>query len=335
MTFNKKTPLMTLNQLDPAIVFRAQGCLLGQLAGDALGGLVEFQTLDKIRAEYPRGVRELANGGTWNTIAGQPTDDSEMALMLARTLVKQGRYDAEEARRAYLFWLHSDPFDCGGTILRGLCGRPDSDSQANGAMMRVSPLGIFGANYNVKQVAAWAKQDAALTHPNPVCLQVNALFAMAIAHAVSKAIDARELYGLIEAWAKEMNAENAVLRIIVGASTAPPSDYVHQRGWVLIAFHNALWQLLHASSLKEGVVDTVMHGGDTDTNAAIAGALLGAVHGREAIPAQWVEKLLSCRPEVGLPHIRHPRPKCFWPVDALELAEQLVSAAGQKKSGKS
>ena len=56
---------------------RAQSCLLGQLAGDALGSLVEFQTPEHIRREYPNGVRELAAGGTWNTIADQPTDDSD------------------------------------------------------------------------------------------------------------------------------------------------------------------------------------------------------------------------------------------------------------------
>jgi len=68
---------------------RAQGCLLGQLAEDALGSLVEFQTPEQIRREYPDGIRELADGGTWNTIAGQPTDDSEMALLLARLIPAQ------------------------------------------------------------------------------------------------------------------------------------------------------------------------------------------------------------------------------------------------------
>jgi ADP-ribosyl-[dinitrogen reductase] hydrolase len=114
---------------------RAQGCLIGQLAGDALGSLVEFRTPEDIRREYPDGVRELADGGTWNTIAGQPTDDSEMALLLARMLADRGKYDPREARSAYLFWLDSGPFDCGMTVSSGLRGHPKPDSQANGTQL--------------------------------------------------------------------------------------------------------------------------------------------------------------------------------------------------------
>ncbi|MEZ6021701.1 MAG: ADP-ribosylglycohydrolase family protein, partial [Planctomycetota bacterium] len=111
---------------------------------------------------------------------------------------------------------------------------------------------------------------------------------------------------------------------IAEAAHSPPADYVGQQGWVLIAFRNALWQLLHAPDLQTGVIDTVMRGGDTDTNAAICGALLGAVYGQDAIPAQWSECLLNCRPQAGQPGVHRPRPECFWPVDALELADQLV-----------
>lgn len=254
--------------------------------------MVEFRRPEDIRRDSPDRIRQLADGGTWNTIAGQPTDDSEMALMLARMLAEQGRYDADEARKAYRFWLNPHPFDCGNTVNRGLHGRPDFDSQANGAMMRISPLGIFGANYDLQQVAAWAQQDAALTHPHPVCLQANALFAMAIARAISTGIGSQDLFRQMTTWAQEMKVEDALWKAILGASTDPPNDYIHQQGWVLIAFRNALWQLLHATNLEDGVTDTVMRGGDTDTNAAIAGALLGAVHGRDAIPGQWVEKLL-------------------------------------------
>jgi ADP-ribosylglycohydrolase len=286
--------------------------------------LVEFQSPQEIWRKHPNRVRNLSDGGAWGTLAGQPTDDSEMALMLARMLVRHKRYDSEEARKAYLFWYNSAPFDCGGTVSCGLSGTPDTDSQANGALMRISPLGVFGANYDAVQVSGWARQDASLTHPHPVCLQANALFAMAIADAIGTERGAQDLYRQIETWAAEMKVEAALMKTITAASIAAPPDYIRQEGWVLIAFQNALWQLLHAPSLEEGVVDTVMRGGDTDTNAAIAGALLGGVYGREAIPAQWQEKLLSCRPETGNPRVRHPRPECFWPVDALHIAQCLI-----------
>ena len=58
-------------------------------------------------------------------------------------------------------------------------------------------------------------------------------------------------------------------------------------GWVVTALQSAYYQLLHAPSLEEGIVSTVRSGGDTDTNAAICGALLGAVYGRQAVPRQW------------------------------------------------
>jgi ADP-ribosylglycohydrolase len=298
--------------------------MLGQLAGDALGSLVEFQTPDQIRRKYPDGVRKLEDGGVWNTIAGQPTDDSEMALMLARILVKDGLYDPDRALERYRYWLNSKPFDCGMTIHAGLQGQPDFDSQANGAMMRVSPLGIFGAKHPLRTVGSWAIQDAALTHPNAVCLQANALFTMAIAHVIATGCGARKLYQSIYQWAVHMDIGSTLMTAIkTAAGDSPLPDYTKQQGWVLIAFHNALWQLLHAYDFEEGVVSTAMMGGDTDTNAAICGALLGAVYGIDAVPAQWLDSVLNCRPWAGDPSVHRPRPECFWPCDALELADQL------------
>ena len=315
---------MTTSDRPDLKVLRAQGCLLGQLAGDALGSQVEFMNPAEIRARYPNGVRDLANGGTWDTLAGQPTDDSEMSLALARALLRVGTYDPGEARQAYGEWLRSEPFDCGNTVRTGLLGSPNAASQANGALMRVSPLGIFGANHDLRQVAEWARQDAAITHPNPVCLQTNALFAMALAHAVRTGCGPMELYAQVQSWAAEIGALATVRDALAGAALAPPADYMRQQGWVLIAFRNAFWQLLYAPSLEEGMVDTVMRGGDTDTNACIVGALLGAVHGRDAVPGRWVSAILHCRPEAGQPGVHHPRPRPFWPTDALALGAQLL-----------
>ncbi|MCS6954480.1 MAG: ADP-ribosylglycohydrolase family protein [Bryobacteraceae bacterium] len=327
---------------DPALLRRAQGCLLGQLAGDALGSLVEFQSMNAIAQRYPQGVRCMEDGGTFDTIAGQPTDDSEMALILGRSILEQGRFDAEAVARAYCWWRESGPFDIGNTVATALgaglfawrsgaasvseaCRRAaNPTSEANGALMRVAPLGILGAGAPTDRAAQWADEDAQLTHPNPVCRQANAIFAASLAFAIRNGADARATHEFALSEARRIAAHAKVLAALEAAATARPADYTTNQGHVVLALQNAFYQALHAPSLEEGIADTIGRGGDTDTNAAIAGALLGAIHGRTAIPFQWLDRVLTCRPIRGLAGVRRPRPKAFWPVDALVVAEQLL-----------
>jgi hypothetical protein len=63
-----------------------------------------------------------------------------------------------------------------------------------------------------------------------------------------------------------------------------PDEFVRQQGWVLIAFQNAFRHLTIGTPIKDALFETVSKGGDTDTNAAICGALLGVAQGRAAIP---------------------------------------------------
>ncbi|MCA1996016.1 MAG: ADP-ribosylglycohydrolase family protein [Armatimonadetes bacterium] len=305
---------------------RAKGCLLGQLCGDALGSLVGFSTAEDIWRRYPGGVRDMEDGGTWNTIASQPTDDSELALALARTLVAEGRFQVQSVRAAYVAWLRSDPFDVGPTTSSGLTGHPNRRSESNGAMMRISPIGIFGALQPPVQVAEWASEDAAITHPSEVCRQASAVYAVSIAYAIRHACPPEELHRSATRWAREARADSRLQQALEQAAEEPPSDSVSNQGWVLIALQNAFWQLLHAENPEEAIVDTVLRGGDTDTNAAICGALAGSVWGLEALPDRWVATITSCRPEAGRPKVRHPRPRCSWPCDALDLAERLLRA---------
>ena len=159
---------------------RAVGCLLGQVVGDSLGSLVEFRSAADIAQQYPGGVRDLADGGSWSTIAGQPTDDSELALDLARTLVGLQAWSSEAVASAYGGWYASKPFDVGGTTRQALSAaasaRSDKataalaaaslDSQANGALMRCAPIGIWARD--AKEAAVAARKDALLSHPHPV-----------------------------------------------------------------------------------------------------------------------------------------------------------------------
>ncbi len=196
--------------------------------------------------------------------------------------------------------------------------------------MRVSPLGIFGAGRDgpVEALESMARQDAGLTHPHPVCADCSAVFTGALAHAIRTGATAREVHGFACGRAAAMGVHPTVTAALEAAATGHgmPVLEASPRGFVLKAFQAAFHQLLHAPSLEDGLAAIVEAGGDTDTNGAIAGALLGAVHGVRAIPLQWLDRVLTCRPLYGLPGVERPRPPEFWPVDALALAENLLLA---------
>ena len=296
-----------------AVLAQAQGCLLGQVIGDSLGSLVEFKDAAEIARLFPRGVRALADGGVFHTIAGQPTDDSEMALALARCLVANQGFLPDKVLDAYRGWLTSRPLDIGATTERGLLGMHTTESESNGSLMRVSPLGVWAAG-DPRRAARTAREDSALTHKNPLCIEACAAYAAAI--AVGVAGGGREEMRK----AGLANCSGRVREAI--ASGKPPEDYFTHMGWVLVSLQNAFFHLKD-SSFEEALISTVSAGGDTDTNAAICGALLGAALGRSAIPPRWILPVLACRSTVdaGAPR---PRPAAYWPDDILELAEALI-----------
>src|SRR5689334_15921370 len=175
---------------DAGLLARARGCLLGQLAGDALGSMVEFKSAATIRSMYPGDLREIGPSAVFGTLAGQPTDDSELALALARTLVAHG-FDVEQIARAYGDWHESHPFDEGNATRQALSGigttrrrggcaaetaqqSASQDTQANGALMRRSPLGIWGYALDLTVLDGYVRADTRLTHPNHVCQDASA-----------------------------------------------------------------------------------------------------------------------------------------------------------------
>jgi ADP-ribosylglycohydrolase len=181
--------------------------------------------------------------------------------------------------------------------------------------MRVSPLGVWAAGDPARAAQA-ARADSALTHGNPVCVEACAAYAAAIAAGVaggSRAAMREAALAHSRGKAREL-IERGVL----------PADFMTPPGSVRTSLLNAFHHL-QRSGFEEALVATVAAGGDTDTNAAVCGALLGAALGRQAIPRRWVLPVLACRVTIdaGAPR---PRPAQYWPDDILELAEALLQA---------
>lgn len=189
--------------------------------------------------------------------------------------------------------------------------------------MRVSPIGVFAAG-DPSKAARLAAQDARLTHPHPVCQAASAACAAAIATGLQGA-EPEAMWSAAHHHAGNWAGSELVRERLAAARMRAPQDFHDNMGWVLTAFQNAFYRLMSGADLADGVIATVAEGGDTDTNAAVCGALLGAAQGREAVPLQWRNAVLTCRP-VRAAGVHHPRPQTYWPDFALDLAEALLAA---------
>jgi ADP-ribosyl-[dinitrogen reductase] hydrolase len=314
------------------ILARARGALVGQAVGDALGTTVEFSSPEEILRRSARDgwPDAIVGQGPFRVLPGQVTDDTELALARARTLVRAQRYDDDEVAAAYVRWRRSEPFDCGMATHRAfgatdlpsrdlaafVRGRADPKTQANGSLMRISPLGLFGHRLPPSDLAALAARDSTLSHPHAACQAAVGVFTCTLARACTSELDGQALFD----FALGLAQSNAALTLVVpwlehAAQAAPPFDDEKQ-GWVRFAFEHAFFQLAHASDFEHALRSVVRAGGDTDTNAAITGALVGARFGLDAIPSQWVDTVVACVPA------RPPEYHCN---DVISLADALVA----------
>ncbi|MEN9410729.1 MAG: hypothetical protein RL216_2703, partial [Pseudomonadota bacterium] len=163
---------------------------------------------------------------------------------------------------------------------------------------------------------------AAMTHPHPVCQAASAAFAAAIAAGVAGA-NSPAMWSEAYAHAGDDAGGAEIRQALLEARDGLPPDFTRNQGWVLTAFGNAFHRLWREQEFAAALTETVMSGGDTDTNAAICGALLGAAYGRDAIPLAWRSQVLGCRAVRGA-GVVHPRPATYWADDAMELAEALI-----------
>lgn len=192
-------------------------------------------------------------------------------------------------------------------------------SQANGALMRSAPIGI-AAHGDPGKAARWARQHSMLTHPHPVCQEANAAFTAAIAVAIAGASRSEMIETALGVLGHDETSGLIGKTIQTAARGERPEDYQEQMGWVLIALQNAFYHLAAGHDVERSVIETILQGGDTDTNACITGALIGAVEGIQNVPPAWSLAVQSARASKG----ERARPTDYWPDDAVWLAQGLL-----------
>lgn len=259
----------------PPQLDRFEGCLIGAALGDALGAPYEFK-----KGPVPN-VTKTFKKGHFGTAPGAPTDDSTLVLLLGQSLVKHEGLDPTDYLDRLVAWWKTGPPDIGGQTLyaaskwdAGQRVRPNENACGNGSLMASAPIGLFYAGNSV--LAAQVGEDfSELTHPSSRSKRAVGFFCQSIARLV---VDPR-------------------LDPPCPAEIRTPDDFEPDgqgMGYVLLTAGLA-YETAHACPDAGHAVDCLLElirlGGDTDTNATVAGALLGARFGKHAWPKAMVDKL--------------------------------------------
>jgi ADP-ribosyl-[dinitrogen reductase] hydrolase len=281
--------------------------IVGLAIGDALGQPFEFCGHDMITASDWAG--EYRPGSCYKELKpGQWTDDTKMAICLARSLLAAGEFDEQSVAVEYLKWYNSRdlrgiglqttralhnmlegiPLDeCGKIIRRGaVCG--------NGTAMRVAPLGVFFRNDLVKLVKG-ARADAVLTH-NHVDAKDGSV---AVAYISALLANGERPLEAIQETIALLSDGHVKEALITGAQLAHESKkwedalVIGPQGTAHQTIGTAAFCLLRYcdDGFKHVVCNSVRIGGDTDTRGAIAGAWAGIYNGLDDIPEEYLEEL--------------------------------------------
>lgn len=269
----------------------------GLMIGDALGAPAEFCYHEDIMAKYPTGLQDMVPGFCICTDRqpGVVTDDTQMAYCLHLALLDANGWSREAALKRYSEWLATDPPDIGEATYDALTGNPNPESQGNGALMRVLPIALWAATHPDFDWQTAAREDAAITHPHPICGEANMVFVHALLTAMQPDVPAEEIFLSTLEFADAQHLSAELRQTLLAAASRP--DYDGENiGWVRVALQGAFYQLLRATSFRKTMVDVVSAGGDTDTNAAITGALLGAWKGIDCLERSWLAAVRAANP---------------------------------------
>jgi ADP-ribosylglycohydrolase len=194
-------------------------------------------------------------------------------------------------------------------VVKKAAAENNASSKANGALMRITPLAVASAKWSAEEAIQWARVDAAMTHPHVTCQAVNAAYVLAVRHLILSPGDSE---GAVNAAHAYLAAEhNEALEWLHEAIEGQLPDAHPQAGYVRIAFTYAFHHLSRRSSLRQALADTLLMGGDTDTNACIVGGLMGAYRGITKLMASEASRKLVCPVLMCDPSLGKPRPDVY------------------------
>jgi ADP-ribosyl-[dinitrogen reductase] hydrolase len=325
--------------------------MLGHAAGDVLGLPYELCRAKNQRLEnytgLPQPLRYHGRAGWKMTAPGQGSDDTEMALALLGTIVESsGDYVLTAAIKAYLTFAGASTF--AGRNTRKLFGGiktikmyesrhaeqfPDGGdtrewSQGNGYLMRAYPLVLCST--------AAIVADCKLTNPAPICVAWTLLYVQLLRLIVAMdpdRYDAQLIDERICAYARTFRDLGQDSDVFMSVLSPEIPTVTENKGWSRHAMHLAyLCATKDLPSFARGMELVIKLGGDTDTNGAICGAVLGARFGLKAMKAEaTTSAVIAAIEECDLEQGNQPRPQELTMSYALRVLYPRIPAEAIKE----
>jgi ADP-ribosylglycohydrolase len=295
--------LFESRRTDADLPARYRGTLLGVAAGNALGLPAEGMSRRAIAARFPSGLAAVdaaERTAPWD-------DDLAQTVVLAEALLEHPDLDLEDLARRLLRWARDNGRGMGGLTAQVLerlaAGTPaaaaarlvweaDAGQPAgNGAVMRCAPVALRWRRSG-RRLVETARKSAVVTHWDPRCVWS----VVCVVGVIALCLDGRpvDVESLARAF-ERAGAPAAVVAAIGQADGARLDDLAlddrARMGYTLKAMQVALWAARQEADFAAPLVAVVNAGGDTDTNGAVAGAVLGARAGAAAIPRAWLDNI--------------------------------------------
>ncbi|MEU1472724.1 ADP-ribosylglycohydrolase family protein [Streptomyces sp. NPDC005761] len=297
---------------------RAAGAVVGSAVGDALGAPFEFGPAGVYTARFPDRVGMMCGGGGWDP--GEATDDTQMSVLVAESLLERGSLDLPDLFRRFRQWAAGDPKDIGlqteavltsgdpWDIAAALHFQLTGRAAGNGSLMRAACSAVYFAGAGRSDADARsatmdaARRIAALTHGDRAAWEGTALLHELIRVALAGA----DPLAAVPSALASVHPDHRERWARVLAPDWDPDRATEFNGAVWPCLGTALWALRSTPSYEEALATAIDVGGDTDTVAAVTGALAGAVYGFGAIPTRWTGPLHVPMPGFGDRVLRTP-----------------------------
>jgi ADP-ribosylglycohydrolase len=291
---------------------KLSAAIWGFITGDALGVPYEFCSREMMKKNP---ANDMVGHGTHDQPAGTWSDDTSMMLCVLENTLKGD--SLKDLAKLFVDWYkegyhtaHGEVFDIGITtqeslerLLAGGCkiveaGSNDPHSAGNGSLMRSVPYAFYP---DFAEGAFKMQMQSKITHRLPVCTNccryyIRFLRSLADGHDKATALNHAKGYlhfglRIIDGAEDEPYPYAELVRLFDPNFKNTPEENIMSGGYVVDSLEAAIWCFLNTDDYASAVLKAVNLGRDTDTIAALTGALAGVYYGMESIPGEWLSRI--------------------------------------------